>query len=428
MANIGTNRAKNTHYTRCTIRNRYGKLQRFSIPYVGSYVKNSNPPKPTRKRSSNAEAKILRLLQDIERCFTENIEANFNSVPALAGADEILKRKLVKHELVKLGESDAKLYKLDDFFEFCLDREELRIGAESNSITKSTFDKWHYTAAAAKDFFNHAGITDIRDVTPDHANEFRDHRLKNRAASTVHSDVKYLRTVFFKKAVDRRLLHINPFKKTKVILDKNQIADRRQVINPLILEKVGASITNFNWKLYWHLVRWTGARASEPLKLKWRAVCFGTRRITMPAPKTAKMGVPVRQLPIFDELLPILEEAFHRQKRPSPESYVVCDISNLPATNREDKSRPAKNLGTDINRFIRKAGVEPWAKPLQNLRVTREDELLKSGDYSDQAVHAFIGHSSQTYLKNYQAALTDQDFIPKSQRQRVSESVMEKAS
>ena len=59
--------------------------------------------------------------------------------------------------------------------------------------------------------------------------------------------------------------------------------------------------------------------------------------------------------------------------------------------------------------------MEPWPKPLQNLRVSRENELLQEGEYRADAIHAFIGHSEATFKSNYKK-LNDADFMPKSQR------------
>jgi hypothetical protein len=35
------------------------------------------------------------------------------------------------------------------------------------------------------------------------------------------------------------------------------------------------------------------------------------------------------------------------------------------------------NLRTQLDRIIRRAGLEPWGKPWQNLRSTRETELME---------------------------------------------------
>ena len=71
-----------------------------------------------------------------------------------------------------------------------------------------------------------------------------------------------------------------------------------------------------------------------------------------------------------------------------------------------------------MQRLIRKSGETPWPKLFQNLRVTRENELLQEGEYRRDAIHAFIGHTSETFDANYKH-LNDDDFIPKSQRQKV---------
>ncbi len=49
------------------------------------------------------------------------------------------------------------------------------------------------------------------------------------------------------------------------------------------------------------------------------------------------------------------------------------------------------------------------------MRVTRENELMQSLEYRTDAVHAFIGHSKDTYEANYKT-LSDDDFVPLSQR------------
>ena len=67
------------------------------------------------------------------------------------------------------------------------------------------------------------------------------------------------------------------------------------------------------------------------------------------------------------------------------------------------------NGGTTLIQHVKESGTTPWVKIFQNLRVTRENELLQSGQYRPEAVHSFIGHSSRTYLSNY-FKLDDSDF------------------
>jgi hypothetical protein len=72
-----------------------------------------------------------------------------------------------------------------------------------------------------------------------------------------------------------------------------------------------------------------------------------------------------------------------------------------------------KNIGKD--RGVRER-LQAWPRLSQNMRVTRENELLQSLEYRADAVHAFIGHSKDTYEANYKT-LSDDDFVPLSQRQ-----------
>ncbi len=122
---------------------------------------------------------------------------------------------------------------------------------------------------------------------------------------------------------------------------------------------------------------------------------FGTIALVEP--------IPERELLLFQELRPTLEQLQQHQSQPSQESYVIQEILNLPRTNREDSSRRAKNAGTTMRKLVEKAGVKPWDKIVQNLLVTRESELLQSGKYRADAVHAFIGHTVNVFRSNYRA-------------------------
>ena len=75
-----------------------------------------------------------------------------------------------------------------------------------------------------------------------------------------------------------------------------------------------------------------------------------------------------------------------------------------------------------MKRKIQKLGVEPWPKIFQNLRVTRENELLLSGEYRPEAIHAWIGHTEETYKSNY-FEITDDDYVAKSERSGVAEKI-----
>ncbi len=65
------------------------------------------------------------------------------------------------------------------------------------------------------------------------------------------------------------------------------------------------------------------------------------------------------------------------------------------------------NLRTQLERIIRRAGLEPWAKPFQNLRSTRETELAQS--YTPHVDCSWIGNTGGVAIKHY-LQVTDTDF------------------
>ena len=65
------------------------------------------------------------------------------------------------------------------------------------------------------------------------------------------------------------------------------------------------------------------------------------------------------------------------------------------------------NLRTQLERIIRRAGLEPWPKPFQNLRSTRETELAET--FPMHVVCRWIGNSEPVALKHY-LQVTDELF------------------
>ncbi|MGD9724021.1 MAG: hypothetical protein AB7O59_21705 [Pirellulales bacterium] len=66
-----------------------------------------------------------------------------------------------------------------------------------------------------------------------------------------------------------------------------------------------------------------------------------------------------------------------------------------------------QNLRTQLERIIRRAGLEPWPKLFQNLRSTRETELAES--FPMHVVCEWIGNSAAVAAKHY-LQVTDEHF------------------
>jgi hypothetical protein len=69
----------------------------------------------------------------------------------------------------------------------------------------------------------------------------------------------------------------------------------------------------------------------------------------------------------------------------------------------------AVNLRTQFCRIIRRAGLEPWPKLWQNLRASRESELMR--EYDLATVCRWIGNSPAVAAKHYAVSVDlDADF------------------
>ena len=98
-------------------------------------------------------------------------------------------------------------------------------------------------------------------------------------------------------------------------------------------------------------------------------------------------------MPMFPELKPLFRDAFEQAK----DGAVYC----------LDKYRGQwSNLGTNMKRIVKKAGLVPWPKLFQNCRSTRETELMK--EFPIHEVCEYIGNSPVVAMAHY-AQVTDDD-------------------
>jgi len=126
---------------------------------------------------------------------------------------------------------------------------------------------------------------------------------------------------------------------------------------------------------------------SEPLALTWADVDWERNRLRVTSVKTAcHEGHGERWIPLFPELRPHLEAAFDEAAE-GAENVIV-----------HHRDRNA-NLRTQLLRIVRRAGVEAWAKPFQNLRSTRETELAEK--YPIHVVCKWLGNSPHVANRHY---------------------------
>ena len=237
----------------------------------------------------------------------------------------------------------------------------------------------------------------IDTITAGHADEWCKH-LKGKlglADNTVRRRSGAAKQLF-KAAVRKCLLAENPFADLKSTVRGNPA--RQHKISRADAEKVLAACPDAEWRLIFALCRYGGLRCpSEVLGLTWDDIHWAEGRFTVHSPKTERHpGKESRVVPLFPELLPYLREAFEQAK-----------VGTVYAITRY--RLPNQNLSTKLRRILHNAGLTPWPKLYQNLRSTRQTELVDEG-WPVHKVCAWLGNSPAVALKHYLQPPTDEDY------------------
>jgi integrase len=170
--------------------------------------------------------------------------------------------------------------------------------------------------------------------------------------------------------------------------------ERRFYVSREAIERVMDKAPNDEWKLLIALGRYGGLRIpSEVVGLKISDIDLERSRITIASPKTEKQGKAKRVIPLWPELRPLIETVL---KKAAPDQ-----VRLLPFI------LPGYNPHTQFVRLIERAGLKPWPKVWQNLRSTRETELLK--DFPIHVVCGWIGNTERIARRHY-LQTTEADF------------------
>lgn len=234
----------------------------------------------------------------------------------------------------------------------------------------------------------------LRDFSEGDADTYRQTLLnQGLAANTVRRRCGRVKQ-FFKAAVRRKLIDSNPFADIRCAVTSNKA--RFVFISREDAEKVIEACPDNQWRTLFALARYGGLRCpSETLNLRWQDIDWYNQRMTVRSPKTEHHeGRESRQVPIFPELLPHLEEAF--ELAGEGDEFVITRYRSQEA-----------NLRTQLQKIIRRAGLEVWQKPWQNLRSSRETELVET--FPVHVAAAWLGNTEAVANKHY-LQVTDDHF------------------
>ncbi len=189
----------------------------------------------------------------------------------------------------------------------------------------------------------------------------------------------------FDFAIECKWIDENPFNGLACTVNANE--ERMQFIDHATINAVIAMAPDARWRAIIALARFGGLRTpSELTGLLWQHVDFVAGRILVHSPKTEHhKGKATRYVPLFPELRPYLEDL--RAADLPPNAPVIDGVTS------------ATNLRKGLQSFIKKAGVDVWPKLFQNLRASRETELLAV--YPAKDVCGWIGNSQAVAMKHY---------------------------
>ena len=234
----------------------------------------------------------------------------------------------------------------------------------------------------------------LRDIRPGDADEWRLFLIAKGLADNTVRRRSGAAKQFFKAAVRKGLVGASPFADLKAAVLGNPA--REFFVTRQTAAKVLDACPDAEWRLIFALSRYGGLRCpSEHLGLRWEDIDWAGGRFTVHSPKTEHHpGQESRQVPLFPELLPHLQEVFERAE-PGTE-YVITRYRHSNA-----------NLSTQLCRILRRAGLAPWPKLYQNLRATRQTEL--ADHFPMHVVCAWLGNSQPVAMKHY-LQVTDDHF------------------
>ena len=264
------------------------------------------------------------------------------------------------------------------------------IGSRSK-IKPNTLRNYQTTKRLLTEYFgpNHT----VAAIHGGHARDYKEWLVGKYATATVSREIKRARQ-FFEYARDHRITTENPFAKIKAGSQKN--TKRKHFVSRDVIEKVLAACPDNDWRLLIVLGRYGGLRIpSELERLTWPNVDWQGGTFTLHVPKLEHLdGRETRIVPIFPEIRPYLQQAF--DEAPAGSIYV------LPERFHNDGYAFAGVL-----RAAELAGVEPWPRLLQNLRATRQTELMRT--HPAHVVYAWIGNSREVAEDHY-LMVTDADY------------------
>ncbi len=248
----------------------------------------------------------------------------------------------------------------------------------------TTVALYRHTLRNLMDFL---GDCRLDEVTPARADEFRNwlERQEHLSISTLGRRIVAARTIW-NKAIRWGISASNPFTDVKGGHQINEA--RRRFVPAQDVLRIMDACGDPQWCVILAMARFAGVRVpSEILPLCWSDIDWENRKIRITSPKTEHhLGGGARLIPLYPELQKPLQDCL--TQRQEGQEYI---ITRYRTSNT--------NLRTQLARFARRAGLQLWPKAFQNMRASRESELMR--DYDLATACKWIGNTPAVAAKHY---------------------------
>ena len=246
------------------------------------------------------------------------------------------------------------------------------------------------------------GDTLLRDINKPIADKFkatlqntpqrRSKTGKLLAKATVSKIVSRVRELF-RYGVNAEYILANPFAHIKRHASDEAKPESRQFeVSEQIIRHVMNVASSAEWRLYIAMLRWGGARKSEPLEMKVSDIHldgeFPLMNVYDVKESNRDKGIVVKRngVPVFDEIMPELLDALEQHNGTS--EWLFPTLRGY----GDSIDKPFKDL-------VRKAGYEPWPAIFNNIRTARSNEIAR--EYGHRYLKPWLGHTQKTHEANY---------------------------
>ncbi len=366
----------------------------FEIRYINQHGKRKGICLPPAEKNRRIAESTATKIDHIASRLSQGAEPDRDVSEWIAGLPEKLHSKFVKHGLVAPRQSaetlqpepdESQVPSLKNWTDDYIENHPGKAGTiEQLEISARSLCK-RFGDDKPIDTFTAGDAESYRKWLQTKGNE-RKKYVTGLAKGTVRRRIGRAKQ-FFNAAIKHELITRNPFANEASASTGNP--ERLFMVPADWIEACIQNAPCEDWRIILAFARYAGMRSHETRIQKWADIDLTNDLMIIRSHKTP----PVRRCPIFPELRPHLMRA--KQHATKGAVYVQTRYGH------DD------NILTTMEKIVIRAGLVPWEKPMQNLRATRETELLSH--YPAKDVTGWLGNSP-TVANNHYAMPMQESF------------------